>query len=133
MFSEALFRYTVDHNNGKKFLIYNVKNDRIWIFVYIIFIFYKTHQYFVPDGGSRYIMSYSRFYPYSSIIDKQLDPDRERIYRYYSLEQWKSNNLFSYEYSCNELSVICIFSQYYIEDNIKFDFFSKVIPVSLVS
>ena len=87
MFSEALFRYTVDHNNGKKFLIYNVKNDRIWIFVYIIFIFYKTHQYFVPDGGSRYIMSYSRFYPYSSIIDKQLDPDRERIYRYYSLEQ----------------------------------------------
>lgn len=50
------------------------------LIVIILFIVFKGRMYLLPYGDSG-IPSYVQYYPYSSIFDKTLDNERERMYR----------------------------------------------------
>jgi hypothetical protein len=46
-----------------------------------LLIFLQIFTYFASPSGS--IKEYSRYYPYSSVFDKSIDENRERLFNYY--------------------------------------------------
>lgn len=75
--SESLYKVkpSLEYHTRKKF-------SPILVFLFLLFLVYKTNRYFAIDvPGTNYHM-YSRFYPYHSIIDKGKDPIREKLLEY---------------------------------------------------
>lgn len=47
-------------------------------------IFLQVYSYFAPIDRYSQLKLYSRYYPYSSVLNPEIDPDRERLFRYYN-------------------------------------------------
>lgn len=74
LISEALF-IKLRQYQFKKFF-------NIFVFLSItLFLYYKVQPYFYKDGSTSNMRYYMRFYPYSSIIEKGIDENREKVYR----------------------------------------------------
>lgn len=78
--SDSLFRKQVRTTDNLR-KSDSSRPDIVLMLMLAIFFVYKSRAYFVEESNSQYYKYYMRFYPYNSIIDKGIDPNREALYR----------------------------------------------------
>lgn len=79
--SDSIFRRQNHVSLDKVQKVHTNKPDILLILMLMIYLVYKSQMYFVSESNSQYYKYYMRFYPYNSVIDKGVDPNREGLYR----------------------------------------------------